>query len=71
MSTKRTQRMFIVIDVEHPYDERYWKEGMPDFLHIALSDTSEGRIKAKDLTVYKTLPDMLADVEESKDMFKV
>ena len=62
----RTDRVFVVIDIEHPYEEDYWKVGLPDFISIALSDPP---INVKDLTTYNTIDAMLADRSDEVDMF--
>lgn len=55
-----------MLDIEHPYDDNWWRIGAPDWIWSCLS---EDEMVLNDLSTYKSLEDMLADRSQNADMF--
>ncbi len=63
------QRIVVVVDLDIPdeYGENWWQSDAPLWIESRLAED----IGISDLTVYQNVSDLVADVEEQKDMFRM
>lgn len=71
--TVQKHRVYVALDImldfpDETWHEDWWKAGAADFFHIQLNHDG---VDVRDVTVYKSVSDMVGDMEDKKDMFKI